>query len=206
MAASLDGKIAAHPLESDQERRRYGFVNDEDHVHLRTLLEGADAVVTGANSVRAVSGAWAVPNRVTGQFPIWVVLTRRGLEPGLRFFSQSELPRWVVSPRSAVHRPPAGVVDVAYDEDGQDPAVTVAERLRAAGCETVLLFGGSEINRIFYAAALVDELILTLCPVILATSKATSLVAPPLATPIQLECLSSQRSGSHVFLKYRILK
>ena len=62
MAASLDGKIAAHSKESDGARRSYGFTNKDDQEFVRQQLLTADAVITGANSLRASGSAWEVKN------------------------------------------------------------------------------------------------------------------------------------------------
>ena len=57
MGASIDGRIASHPNESDEERKRYGFTNEADHAHLRRLLATCDAVIVaeGKMSVPAVA-------------------------------------------------------------------------------------------------------------------------------------------------------
>ena len=80
------------------------------------------------------------------------------------------------------------------------------DALRAAGFSTVLLFGGGEINRMFYQAGLVDELRLTICPIILARNGASNLVEPQLDTPVKFQLESSHVAGSLVFLKYTVLK
>ena len=84
--------------------------------------------------------------------------------------------------------------------------MVVAKALAGAGVERALLFGGSEINRLFYAAGLVDQLILTVCPVIIAAQAAVGLVAPTLPAPVKLTLLASQPQGNLVFLTYNVQK
>ncbi len=203
MAASLDGKIALHDDESDAARRAYGFTNKDDQDFVRSMLESADAVVTGAKSLRASGAAWQVRNH-KGQLPAWVVLTTRGISSSLRFWDQVDTERWLVSPQPLDMSNSQGVKNLCYG--AADPVIFTADALRAAGFSTVLLFGGGEINRMFYQAGLVDELRLTICPIILARNGASNLVEPQLDTPVKFQLESSHVAGSLVFLKYTVLK
>jgi len=202
MAVSLDGKIASHPRESDQQRRVYGFTNQDDQDHVRRELMSADAVITGAESMRASGSTWRVRND-QGTFPIWVVMTRRGLEPTLPFWQQTDIERWLVSPTPlpAVQQA-GGVRHFSYGE--AEPATFVANHLRQAGAKKVLLFGGGAINRLFYAADLVDELKITICPMIIGQEGAPSFVDAGLPDPKTLFLESSMAIASHVFLHYHL--
>ena len=60
MGASIDGRIASHPNESDAERKRYGFTNEADHAHLRRLLATCNAVIVGGHSVNVSGGVMEV--------------------------------------------------------------------------------------------------------------------------------------------------
>lgn len=207
MASSVDGKISLHPFEADESRRRYGFTNIEDQSLVRDQLLDADAVITGANSMRASTGAWNLKNR-KGRFPTWIVLSNRGLEQNLRFFSQTEIPRWLVSRDMLPNQKfiaDSGVKNVIYGN--ANPAEFIVGQLNSdPQISTVLLFGGGEINAMFYEKDLVDELKLTVSPMIIAAKSASSLVAPSLSKPRHLRLLSSNVNSSHVFLTYKILK
>ena len=203
MAASLDGKIAAHSLESDGARRNYGFTNDEDKEVVRQQLETADAVVTGANSLRASGGSWQIRNS-KNRFATWVVLTTKGLSSDMRFWQQSEVERWLVSPNEIAIHSPMNVRSIVYGT--KNPALVVYESLQQAGYERVLLFGGGEINRLFYEANLVDELRLTICPIIIGGIGASDFIAPGITVPKHLTLVSSQPSKDLVFLTYNVQK
>ncbi len=207
MAASLDGKIGLHPRESDADRRRYGFTDEEDREFVRQQITQADAIITGANSMRASGKAWQQIGR-GGKYPLWVVMTRHGLEDQLEFWRQEQIPRWVVSPESvsipAAAASSGAVKNLTYGT--AHPARFVYDQLRQAGCERVLLFGGGQINQLFYAEGLVDELRLTLCPLLVGSEDAPNLLNSGLAGPKALRLLSSQPKGSHVFLHYMINK
>jgi 5-amino-6-(5-phosphoribosylamino)uracil reductase len=204
MAVSMDGRIASHPDESDHARRALGFTNDDDRAHLERLLRETDAVIVGRSSLMASGGAWELPN-AKGAYPIWAVLTNAGLPPGARFFSQRKIRRWLVSKSAlAAERTGEGVRNVTYG-DAHAADVIVAE-LRAAGVERALLFGGGEVNRLFYERGLVDELIVTICPLILGASAALPLVAPELPAAQRLALTASHAQGDLVFLTYNVLK
>jgi len=206
MASSIDGKIALHDTESDAERRNYGFTNKDDQEFVRSMLETADAVVTGAKSLRASGGAWQVRNQ-RGKLPAWIVLTTSGIAPDLKFWDQRETERWLVSPRPLPGHDEGrtGVRNLVLDPSA-DPAVFVRDAMIQRGFSTVLLFGGGAVNRLFYRAGLVDELRLTICPIILATKAASSLVDPEITSPVNLRLDASHALGSLVFLKYAVLK
>lgn len=202
MAASLDGNIGLHSLESDADRRRYGFTDEVDREFVRQQITQADAIVTGANSMRASGKAWQQTG-LGDQYPIWVVITEHGLERELGFWQQDAIERWVVSPRPVpIHNP--AVKNLTYDS--ANPAAFVYQQLQKAGCQQVLLFGGGHINQLFYEQNLVDELRLTLCPLLVGRADAPKLLNPPLSNPKALRLLSSQAKGSHVFLHYTVRK
>lgn len=203
MAASLDGKIAAHSLESDGARRDYGFTNEDDKAYVRHQLETADAVITGANSLRASGATWQVRNHKK-KFATWVVMTTKGISADLPFWQQTEVERWIVSPDKVPLHSETNVRAVLCGT--KNPAQVVYESLAAAGCERVLLFGGGQINRLFYQSNLVDELRLTICPIIIAGNHAPDFVDRGLTSPKHLTLLSSQPSKDLVFLTYKVQK
>jgi 5-amino-6-(5-phosphoribosylamino)uracil reductase len=209
MAASLDGKIAGHSLESDKARRDYGFTNKVDQDFVRSQLQIADAVVTGANSLRASEGAWQVPNH-QGRCATWIVLTSRGLDHGLRFWGQDNVEKWIVCPAGnhAAATVPSHARNVRVIEvpNGNNIPEYVAKQAEIAGYQRVLLFGGGHVNRLFYAAGLVDELRLTLCPLMLGLPDASNLLAPPLLSPVHFRLQSSNREGDLLFLTYTVQK
>jgi 5-amino-6-(5-phosphoribosylamino)uracil reductase len=203
MASSLDGKIASGPLESDADRQSYCFTSEEDHEFVRSQIMAADAIITGANSMRASRFAWQQKGK-NGTFPKWLVLSNHGLDEDLGFWKQTEVPRYLVSQKSLqIGTAKHGVENLVYGS--ALPGKFVHQFLKSQGCTNVLLFGGGAINQIFYEEGLVNELKITICPIIIAKKSAPSLVNPTLKTPTRFELLSSQQTGNHVFLHYRIL-
>lgn len=205
MAASLDGKIAEHALESDGARRQYGFTNKSDQEFVRLQLTTADAVITGANSLRASQAAWQVPNH-DGKFATWIVLTNSGLDENLRFWSQDEVEKIIVTKNSKLVLPPSKNSRLILVPEARNIAEFLVAELKRVGLQKVLLFGGGHVNRLFYEAGLVDDLLLTLCPLMLGAPEAANLLSPPLSRPVHFLLESSNRVGDLLFLKYTVKK
>lgn len=200
MGASLDGRIASHPNESDADRKRYGFTNEADHAHLRTLLKDCDAVIVGGHSVNVSGGVMEV-QRPDGVCPTWVLCSNAGFQLDQPIWSKPDTPKWLVSRAPvAAGGCPEGVFNIVYGEKGL--ASSVLQACRDAGFERVLLFGGGVINREFYAAGAVDELILTLCPVVVGRETGVPVVAPELDEPVRFELKEVKSEGDLAFLHY----
>ena len=203
MAVSVDGKIAAHPLENDKTRMSYGFSSEADKEFVREQINNADAIITGANSMRASDHAWEERGR-DGRYPTWVVLSNSGLSEELGFWQQKHIPRWVVSENQLNFDFSKHGVQFLKADAGSIAKFTV-QKLAEAGCKRVLLFGGGEINYLFYKENLVNKLKITVCPIIIASEGAPAFVLPRLPSHVQLHLLSSKAVENHVFLEYRIL-
>ena len=198
MAASIDGCIALTHGEPDRQRLAYGFTNTADRQLLEQELYQCDAVIIGAGSVRSADGLRVTKN-YRGRYPLWAVLTRSG-NVGDKFWQQHDIERWLIAPAPLTER--KGVRYHYYD-DSQDPARFVYKQLQEHGIKTALLFGGGEINCLFYQQQLVDELSLTVCPFIFAGTTSPRLVSPNLAHPVALHLQSCKQVDQHLFLRYR---
>ena len=204
MAVSLDGRIGKHAIESDHERRAYHFTNLDDREFVRDQLRQADAVITGANSLRASGSTWQVLND-KGVNPAWIVFTTRGLDEGLEFWRQTNVERVLVSPvpvQGDMCRK-SGVENFLIQENDLNSLIPLLE---ARGWRRVLLFGGGSINKMFYKNGLVDFAKITLCPVIIGGVNAPYFVDPGLPSPVSFRAISSELRGDLVFLNYEIKK
>ncbi|MDE0871750.1 MAG: RibD family protein [Flavobacteriales bacterium] len=202
MGASLDGRIASHPNESDADRKQSGFTNEVDHDHVVALVKTCDAVVVGGHSVNVSGGVMEVVNE-QGRNPTWVVCSNRGFEKDEPIWNFPRTPKWIVSKTEL----PQVMVDqadqhIVYGDQGLVESALNA--CRDAGFKRVLLFGGGQVNRAFYAAGAVDELILSVCPVLVGCSSGVPIVAPELDVPVQFELKNVQQDGDLVFLHYLV--
>lgn len=202
MAVSVDGHIATAPAERDRARVASGFVTVADQQHVREELSRSDAVVLGAGTVRASPRLLSCKNE-QGNYPVWVVLTTRGLAADSPFWKLHHIERWVVSPTALALPDRTNVRALVCTE--QHIATFVVSQLRQRALDRVVLFGGSEINSLFYQQQLVDELSVTIAPVIVARADAPRLLKPTLPAAVRLQMLSSRRVDDHLFLRYRVL-
>ncbi|MFY9487740.1 MAG: dihydrofolate reductase family protein [Solirubrobacterales bacterium] len=85
-----------------------------------------------------------------------------------------------------------------------DPAAML-ERLRSEfGIRSVLLEGGPRINTAFFAAGLIDELFLTLVPVLTGAGTPFPIIAGALPARLPLKLLSTLFDEDHLFLRYQV--
>ncbi len=202
MAASIDGHIAAAPAEKDPERVASGFVTPADQQHVREELSRSDAVVLGADTVRASPRLLSCRNE-RGRYPIWVVLTTRGIVRTSPFWKLHHIERWLIAPSQTVVHDTTNTRTFVCPR--QDAASFVVTQLRQHDCHRVILFGGGAINHLFYRQQLVDELSLTIAPTIVARDDAPRLVKPSLPAAVRLQLLAVRRVDDHLFLRYRVL-
>ena len=203
MASSLDGCISRHNLESDAERWDFGFNCQEDRDFLLSEVEDADAIITGAQSVRASQTLLKRKNK--DRELTWFVLSEKGLAKEFDFWKQTGLHIYLVSPKEIpIYGDPNFFSNLIYT--GSNVAKFLYQILKSKLYQRVLLFGGGQINSLFYQENLVDELRLTLTPTIIAQSNASPLISPVLKYPVKTELVSKQQFGSHLFLHYKIIK
>ena len=202
MAASIDGHIAAAPAEKDPARVASGFVSAADQQHVREEVSRSDALILGAETVRASPRLLSYQND-RGRCPVWVVLTTRGIARTSPFWKLHHIERWLVAP-SVLEIPDSTNVRT-FVCPRQDVATFVVAQLQQHNLNRVILFGGGEINNLFYRKQLVDELSITIAPTIVARDDAPRLVKPPLPAAVHLQLLDTRRIDDHLFLRYRVL-
>jgi len=167
LAASLDGKIATRDvLENPESEIRIGSQHDLEHL-LRVRTE-ADAVLMGAGTFRAYGN----PRRDANQraVPLHVIVTRSGhLNPQASLFKADLAIATIVFSPAAVSSetrrqyPPS----VEWVATGDNPVAMIVNTLSARGVQTLLIEGGGEMLDLFLRARALDELVLTICPLLL---------------------------------------
>jgi len=181
-AISLDGKL------STAARDPVRFTSRRDRERLHALREGADAILLGARTIRAEdppllpSKEAVARRRARGKkpFPIRAVFSRTlDLPLGRALAPAEDAPVYVFTVetadegrRSALTTQGAIVRDAPIDE---------ALRILAAdhGVERVLAEGGGELNAELFRLDLVDELELTVCPLVIGGRAAPTLADGP---------------------------
>jgi len=149
------------------------FTSAEDKAHFRAAVAGFDACVFGGETYRVSRGF--IRDRFPGR-PLRVVVTR---DPA----------------RFAADAIPGGLEFTAARP------LDIADSLRTRGCRQCALLGGGQIHSLFLEAGLVDEVWLTVEPVLFGGG--TPLVARPASISLELQA-SEKLGASTLLLKYRV--
>jgi riboflavin biosynthesis pyrimidine reductase len=192
MIASVDGRAAVAG-------RSVGLGHPADRELLRGLRAAADAVLVGAATVRAERYATLFDG--DDRKPIGIV-TRSGDVPwDVGLFSESGSPVVVYS--AVAVTPPdevAAPVRVAPAAELDEALADLRER---EGARVVLCEGGPRVLRALVARGLIDDLVLTIAPLLAAGDAPTPLSGPALDPPAQLALAGTWRADDHLFLHYR---
>ncbi len=204
LAMTADGKIA------NGDRSAAKFSSSQDFRHLEEQVAQADAVLIGAGTVRIHGTTMRVidPELIQSRIqrgqspqPIQIVCSRSGnLNSGLKFFRQP-VPRWLLT--SAVHEDERfdRVLQIG-DAQGIDWQQAWLE-LAGLGIDRLCILGGAEIATALWEQDLIDELQITICPVIFGGSTApTSCMGTGLVIPRELVLISNKSIGQEIYLHY----
>ncbi|MCL6731207.1 pyrimidine reductase family protein [Streptomyces neyagawaensis] len=204
-AAQHDGR--SQPISSDADMRIFG-----------TLRGLADVVIVGAETVRQegyrparARAAFAEARRAAGQTPapaVAVVSAGLDLDFSLPLFTSPLTPTLLLTGAAA---PPdrvataekAGVrVVIAGDGMGVDPARAV-RALADLGLTRLLSEGGPRLLGQLIAAGVLDELCLTVSPMLTAGDAQRIAGGPPVAVPRRFELVSLLEEAGFLFGRYR---
>jgi riboflavin biosynthesis pyrimidine reductase len=184
MVASLDGRATRGGTS-----RALGGPADLEM--LLALRRRADALIIGPGTVRAEG---------YGPLPCPAVLVSRSFDLPWEAALFSAVGQHVLVYTRAGQEPP----DVAAEVEAV-PIVELADvvaDLRGRGVERLLCEGGPTLNRALLAAGLLDELFLTLAPVVAGDEAAPSIIAP--GDPAQLSLRSVATADGELYLRYSV--
>jgi 5-amino-6-(5-phosphoribosylamino)uracil reductase len=204
LAMTLDGKIA------DGDRSAAKFSSPQDFRHLEEQVAQADAVLIGAGTLRIHGTTMRVldPNLIQARVqrgqppqPIQIVCSRSGnLDPDLKFFRQP-VPRWLLTPANIKGEKFDRVLQISNGQDIDWQRAWL--ELAGLGIDRLCILGGAEIATSLWEQDLIDELQLTICPLIFGgISAPMPCMGIGLATPRKLELISNQSIGQEIYLHY----
>ncbi len=205
--SSLDGAATRNGVSS-------GLGNADDKLVFDTLRLLTDVIVVGAGTVRAegyggvrlpeTDAAWRVANGLAAQPPVAIVSSRLELEPTHPAFSQASTRPLVITHDAAPADRRAALAEVAdvlvCGEDAVDPELMVA-RLADRGHTQVLCEGGPHLFGSLIEADLVDELCLTISPV-LEGGPAGRIASGGAHATREMALLHVLTAGDMLFLRY----
>lgn len=218
LAMSADGKIA------DRSRTAAHIGSYNDKLHLERQIARSDAVLLGAGTLRADQASLPITTpALLGDRqqqgkppqPINIVCSPSGnLDPDWKFFHQG-IPRWLLtSPQGAqrwqqqpqFERVLLGAATPSAERLVFDWPV-VFEQLAQFNLDRIAVLGGAELIASLLAVNLIDELWITLCPVILGGADAATPVAGPgffVREAPKLDLCEVIDLEGELFLNYRV--
>lgn len=224
LAMSADGKIA------DVGRSPARFGSPADRAHLEAQIAQSDGVLFGAGTLRAYGTSLPVTSPAWLEWrsqhhkppqPVHIVCSRRvDFDPDLRFFRQP-IPRWLLTPGVAGDWQQLPGFDrvVAVPGDAHGLNWTRAlEELQNLGLKKLAIAGGGSLVAGLLAVEAIDELWLTICPLLLGGDTAPTPVggagfcfpsqnsgSETMLLPPQLSLLEVKQQDQEIFLHYRVI-
>jgi 5-amino-6-(5-phosphoribosylamino)uracil reductase len=211
LAMTADGKI------TDRNGSAARFGSTVDRTHLETQIALADGVLFGAGTLRAYGTSLPVTNpellqlRITaGQSsqPVHIVASASGkLARNLKFFTQP-LPRWLLTnSQEAKVWEGTSYFDRILINDFEWQQVL--NQLFDLGVNKLAVLGGGSLVASLFKINAIDELWLTVCPLILGGKDATTPVEGEgwlQSQSKRLSLLEVKQIDREVFLHYRVKK
>lgn len=214
MASSIDGKITLSNYE------KVKFASYEDKKFLLKKRSEYDCIIMGALTVKKGSSSTTSDLiKEKPKQPLNVLIsTDLNLNPSkLRYFKDDEIKRVIfTTSKSPVKKRKelekfSEIIIVKKDKNGLVDVKEVYESLvNQFDCKKILIEGGGLLNKSFIEKNLVDDLYLTICPIIISDIKARSFVEGAGLTKehikkLKLLNLKRNKSGE-LFLHYKFKK
>lgn len=214
MASSIDGKITLPNYE------KVKFASDEDKKLLMKKRSECDCIIMGSLTVKKGSSS-TISNLIKEKSnqPLNVLISSNlNLNPKkLRYFKDNEIKRVIfttskspIKKRKELQRF-SEIIIVKKDKNGLVNVKEVYESLvNKFCCKRILIEGGGLLNKSFLEKGLVDDLYLTICPLIIADIKARSFVEGSDLPKEQIKRLKlidfKKNKSDELFLHYRFDK
>jgi len=229
LAMSADGKIG------DFRRSPARFGSRVDKAHLEKQIAACDAVLFGAGTLRAYGTTLTISDPTLVQLraqegkppqPVYIVTTHSGnLNPEIKFFKQP-VRRWLLTTTTGAvswkerlrtlpsigtrgkECPPEFEQILVFETPRREIDISAAlKHLATLHITRLAVLGGGELVASLLELDLIDELWLTVCPLILGGNTAPTPVdgkgfLPNLAPKLQL--LEVHTVEQEVFLHYRL--
>lgn len=213
LAMSADGKIA------DKSRSPARFGSAADKAHLEAQVALVDGVIFGAGTLRAYGTTKLITNpqllqarkaRSQPLQPVQMVVSASGnLDSNLKFFQQP-VSRWLLTTKQGAKlwQNSTHFERTIVSNDFIN-WLDVFSQLQQLGLNKVAVLGGAELVASLFAEDLIDELWLTVCPIILGGKNSPTPVTGIGFSESQakrLRLLEVKQTDAEVFLHYAIAR
>lgn len=205
VAMTLDGRIAPAPGKH-LVREPYWITSEGSRAHVQTLRWGADAALTGVDSVISDDPLLTDRSGLPRRRPLLRVILdsalRIPLDSKIVKTAQQDVLVFTIStdePRIAELRAREVRVEVLSAEAGRVPLGTVLDRLGAEGILTLLTETGTRLNTALLAGGLVDRIHLFVSPQIMGSDAVPAFKG--IANPIQMAEVEVERYGNDLGLR-----
>lgn len=206
-AATLDGRIAS----ATNLRDRIGTTADLEH--LLTVRNQADAILCGGETFRQHANLRKGNQQANA--PVQCILTQTfNLPPEAKLFQDSlrsdpPVSVLVFSPQAAPAELKANYpAHIEWLHTGSDDPVSyILKTLRTKGVKTLMVEGGGHVMNMFLQAKAINELYLTVCPLLLGGKDDPGLVTGSgfrVAEAPRTEVLSSEWKGQELYLRLKV--
>lgn len=217
LAMTADGKIA------DFQRNPSRFGSQADKAHLEEQISLMDGILFGAETLRAYGTTLSITNSLLLEArrrkdkplqPIQLVVSGSGkIDPDIRFFSQ-RIPRWLITTTEGANtwnkKCHQGFEKLVISNVNQGRKIdwnNIFERLYKLDLNKLAILGGGNLIASLLEANLIDNLWLTICPILLGGVTSPTPVEgmgflSHQAKPLQL--LTVKQIEQEIFLHYRL--
>lgn len=213
LAVTADGKI------SDRQRSPARFGSNTDREHLERQIASVDGVLFGRGTLQSYQTSLPIGDRQLLEQrrkankppqPIHIVCSLSAdFNPQWRFFGQP-IPRWLLTSTQGKELwQKSHCFDRIITVDTDHHWRSTFQQLYQLGLHRVAILGGGELVASLLTADLIDELWLTICPLLVGGKDAPTIVEGTgfsLRSPQKLRLLSAETIGEEVFLHYAIEK
>jgi 5-amino-6-(5-phosphoribosylamino)uracil reductase len=217
LAMTADGKIA----DFQRSPARFGSTNDK--IHLEKQVSLVDGVLFGADTLRAYGTTMSISDPQLLQMriersqqlqPVQIVVSASGnLDSQWRFFQQS-IPRWLLTVPSGAKlwrdkKEFERILVIHNTKESQSTInwISTFVQLQQLGLNKLAILGGGELVASLLAEDLIDDLWLTICPVIFGGRHSPTPVGGMGLLQSQgkkLQLLEVKQLEQELFLHYRV--
>jgi riboflavin-specific deaminase-like protein len=207
-AITADGRISTRKFTPSD------FSSRLDKRRLVKIRATCDAVLVGARTLAADTMTLGIPGIRGVEPPLRVIVSNGGrISPKLRVFHAPGAPIVIFTTTrmpAATRDSLAGVADIfIHPTPAVDLALTLAILRADYGVKRLVCEGGGTLLREFAAADLLDELHLTLCPLVFGGAGAPTLTGVPgkfLPKSVQLRLAGMRRVGDECFTRWEVIR